>query len=269
MITPRAHSVEQGRADFDELDLRLDDHVCLGDDDHAHVRVWRAPDDSPVVHIGLDVRASVEHARLLGENLRVPDGAHIFANAPEYEEGFDRTLDAALPADAKLTLIEHVPDPPEVANVPWPPEAAPVVVQLVVDEDDFGLLTGDSYPFGSDYTNLEMIDSWHPNVGRGYDHEGEWERVYIVPGRGGWSGVMMATAFLQGHRQAYEVCCDPVGDWWLLTNFKTAEVRRSEQQQQVRERLKREAAEASDDPLLRAFHMPSAEKKGEDQSDGE
>lgn len=271
MITPRVRSIRDGRADFEELEVVSDGHLHLSDDRRAGVRVWRAPDGAEVVHVsthGLITAADVES---IVEPFDLGDGGHLFLSAEAYEEGLEAALDAAVGQYVKVSLMEWEQDPPEVREVPMPDPAPAVPVTMTISEADFEFLMGTSQGFDFERAS-EYLEPYDEGKVPGYDEVGShWKMMYVLDREGGYANVMLARAFLAGNGYPYELAGAPNEDgtsaWVLLTDFKTAGWRHYDEQQKVRERLAKEKAEKSGDPLMQAYLAPSATKEGE--SDGE
>lgn len=274
MITPPVASMKEARADFEELvpiSSVLNLHLAEGV--HAGVRFYQSPEGEQVVLVSCEGIPEMEAVPALVGSVNLPSSAHLLFFAPDYPEGFDEALDAALGGGVKVTLRSDERRHPEVLAVPTPDPAPPVTVSLTISEADFNYLCENSVAFDPEvFTG--MLETYAPGKDTATDSvDSHWKMAYTANTDGGYANVMMMTAFLKGHGYAYEVAStwddDTGSEWWVLTDFKTASWRRHDAQVEVEERLKREAAEASGDPLLQAYHMPAAVKKSEEQSSGE
>ncbi|MEU1816029.1 hypothetical protein ABZ543_12660 [Streptomyces roseifaciens] len=269
MITPRVPAVASARADFDELEvIATDNDMHWAEGTHVLLRVWRSPDGQMVQWINMEGHtATVEDAAWMAERLHLTPGAHFFVYASTYAEDFEQTLDKALGGDVRITLLEREPMHPEVAAVPMPDPAPAVTVSLTISEQDFDLLTHDTFHF-DDERFVEMLESCAPGKTPVDDVvDSHWKMVYTI-GReaGSYADVMLATAFLRAQGYTYELATDHDGDWWILTDFKTAMWRRHDGQKQAEARLLREKAEASGDELAKLYLADSAKKPGEERN---
>lgn len=276
MITPRVHFVRGARADFEEL--LLDDELDLHWRDHAHAKVllYAAPDKTVVVAFYYGHPMTVADVPRMASEFGLTDQVHWIVSAPEFEEGFAEALDEALAGKALITLSEPAPVRPEVAAVPMPEPAPPVTVPMTITERDFNFLVGTS--FGFDFEHFKnVLETYDPDKpGPMADVDSHWKMAYVLDGEGvTYADVMLATAFLKGNGHAFELASAPSPDedkgteWWILTDFKTASWRRSDEMDEVKKRLEREAAAASGDELAQMYHAPSASKEEEEQGSGE
>lgn len=270
MITPRTTHVAGARADFNELTLLDDLDVHWTAHAHVSVRLWRAPDGSAVAHFCIGVPLNVVDAPKIARAQELPMKLHMIVSAPSYEDGFDDALDAAFNREATVTLLEQPTVHPEVAAVPKPEPAPAVTGPITVTERDFDFLTGTSFRFDFEHFR-DVLETYAPGKsGPDAEVDPHWQMVYCMDREGSsYADIMLATAFLTGNGHAYELASAPTEDgpseWWLLTDFKNANWRRSDEQEKVEERLKREEAEASGDELMQAYLLPAAEKKGDAQ----
>ncbi|MFJ3271071.1 hypothetical protein [Streptomyces sp. NPDC086776] len=267
MITSRTSHVSKARADWEELVPIAELDLHWTENAHAAVRVWNAPDGSGVAAFYVGVPLTLADAPLFPSRVDLPETAlHLVLYAPEYEDGFDEALDAAFRGEVKITLCEKEPVHPEVAAVPMPEPAPAVTVPMTVTERDFDFLVGTS--FGFDFEHFGPgLETYAPDKPPMADVDSHWEMVYVMDRPGSsYADIMLATAFLTGNGHPYELASteneDDEIEWWLLTDFKTASWRRSDEMNKVAERVQKEAAEASGDELLQKYLMPSAGEEG-------
>lgn len=262
MITPRVRSLRDARADYEELEsLSVEDTVPWVGPVNVSLRLYGSPDGEPVFNFVIGTLLGIDAVPLMVERLELAAGMHLVIYAPRYAEGFEEALDAATAGQLKITLLEREPAHPEVEAVPFPDPAPPVTTSLTITEGDFVNLFDSSYRFKFDEWAHALV-STDPQKGSEEDVDSHWLLVYEIDAETPYSHLLLLTAFLRGQGHAYEVASNEHdGSRVVLTDFKTAFWRRSEEMEKVKARLAQEAVEASNDPLVKLYHMDSAEKE--------
>lgn len=264
MITERVSSVEEGRADYDELKpSRPGECVEVRDGLHAHASYMVSPEGQEVALLEFDGALAVDDVVSIVEMFDFRVGMHLFVSAESYEKGFDARLHGALES-SNLTLMECGCEElsEEARSVPAPPVLAPVPMAGMVTERDIEFLTERFDPVDADI--LKVLEPFGPDKVPGYDAVGShWEMFYLFS-RCAYAGLMMVRTFITSHGYPSELAQGPHGAWVLLTDFKTSGFKHIELMKERQRELDIQAAIAREDDLTARYLSDSAVKEEEE-----